>query len=140
MDGARFYQKRISPYASLEISEIKEEPPLGRSKTELGRRCLQETKRLLSSPSLPGAQKVLLAIKGPRFSTDQMATLIESAQSSGLIFYIGGAEGVSPELEKSFGQSISLSPLTFPHQMARIILLEQIYRCFKIINGEPYHK
>ncbi|MBP5291294.1 MAG: 23S rRNA (pseudouridine(1915)-N(3))-methyltransferase RlmH, partial [Lachnospiraceae bacterium] len=101
-----------------------------------------EGQRLLSR--IPdGAYVIALAIEGESMSSVQLARRLESLTSSGeshIVFVIGGSLGLSPEVMGRSDMQLSFSKMTFPHQLMRVILLEQIYRSFRIIRGEPYHK
>ena len=86
---------------------------------------------------------IALAVKGKRLSSEGLADKINALALEGrsdVCFVIGGSLGLSPEVMKRADYSLSFSDMTFPHQMMRVILLEQIYRSFKIIRGETYHK
>jgi 23S rRNA (pseudouridine1915-N3)-methyltransferase len=86
---------------------------------------------------------VALAIEGEAMSSVQLAGRLEALTTAGessLVFIIGGSLGLSPEVLGRADMKLSFSKLTFPHQLMRVILLEQIYRSFRIIRGEPYHK
>ena len=91
----------------------------------------------------PNSQVILLDLKGKQYSSEEFAQKIESIQtysSSTIIFVIGGSLGMSDELLKSYPDKICFSRMTFPHQLIRLFLLEQIFRAFKILNNETYHK
>ena len=91
----------------------------------------------------PAALKVALAIDGKKLHSPGLAAVIEKAGLSGIShiqFIIGGSLGLSEELLRASDKRLSFSDMTFPHQMMRVILLEQIYRAYKITSGEPYHK
>ena len=118
------YLKRLGPHARLTIVEVADEKAMERALTN-------------------GALLIALSIDGKSLSSDSFAKFIQNMAIDGtpyLAFVIGGAEGLSPHILRLCRIKLSLSAMTFPHQLARIILLEQIYRAFKIINNEPYHK
>lgn len=98
----------------------------------------EEAKEILSKLRT-NQQVILLDVKGKSPDSHEFAKIIDSSDSE-ICFIIGGAFGVSEEIKKRADRKISLSPLTFPHMLARIILLEQIYRAKSIIAGHPYHK
>lgn len=98
----------------------------------------EEAKEILSKLRI-NQQVILLDVKGKSPDSHEFAKIIDSSDSE-ICFIIGGAFGVSEEIKKRADRKISLSPLTFPHMLARIILLEQIYRAKSIIAGHPYHK
>lgn len=87
---------------------------------------------------------VTLEIEGRQMTSPDFAKFIEEERATGggrdLVFVIGGSNGLSPQVSKRSNYKLSFSKFTFPHQLMRVILLEQVYRAFKIINGEPYHK
>jgi 23S rRNA (pseudouridine1915-N3)-methyltransferase len=134
--GIDEYADRIKRYASIEFAEAREEKGAAE---EAGR--LRECERL--KKLLPKQGKiVLLDEKGDVMTSPAFASFIAKNRESGiseLAIVIGGAYGFSESFRKEADRIISLSPMTFTHQMVRIFLLEQIYRGFTIINGEPYH-
>ena len=141
-DGISEYVKRISPYASIEISEVqdskvKDNPNLSdinKAKNEEGERVL----KLLKNDYLIG-----LDMNKKEFTSEEFAEFLDKKLVDGgsnISFVIGGSYGLSDALKERCNTSISLSKLTFLHQMTRLILLEQIYRAFKILNNETYHK
>jgi 23S rRNA (pseudouridine1915-N3)-methyltransferase len=86
---------------------------------------------------------LLLDIKGKEISSETLATKIDTYALSGssrLVFIIGGSDGVISEVKQHATERISFGPITLPHNLARVVLLEQLYRAFKISRGEPYHK
>jgi 23S rRNA (pseudouridine1915-N3)-methyltransferase len=135
-DGIGEYAARIKRYTSLEIVEVKEEKGAV-SETMRARECDRLRK------SLPkNAMVLLLDEKGETMSSPRLASFISGCRdtaTSELAFVIGGAYGFTDEFKTEADKVISLSAMTFTHQMVRIFLLEQIYRGFTIINGEPYH-
>ena len=123
------YTKRLSPFADIEIVELAE----GRSVEEEGRTILSKVRGFT----------VLLAIKGEALTSEQLATFINAKQVAGIseiTFVIGGSCGVSREVYDRADFRLSFSTFTFPHQMMRVILLEQIYRAFMINGNREYHK
>ena len=141
-DGINEYLKRISTYSNIEIvevadSKIKDNPnqsDIDKAKKEEGDRVL----KLIKNDYLIG-----LDMNKQEFISEEFAKFIEKKMVEGgssISFVIGGSYGLSDELKKRCNTSISLSKMTFLHQMTRLILLEQIYRAFKILNNETYHK
>lgn len=124
------YCERLSHFVKFEIVELKDAD--------------KETEGKLILEKLNQSQFVcLLDVKGRSVSSHGLATEIEKWQNRGLkevIFIIGGAEGVASEVVERANNSLSLSFLTFTHEMARVVLLEQLYRAFTIIKGFPYQK
>lgn len=128
------YLKRLSHFVKCEILETRDSTKHDSLEIE-GKRILQ----LLNQKSFV----VLLDVAGKQLSSHQLATEIERWQSRSLkevAFIIGGAGGVSPEVAETADFRLSLSFLTFTHEAARVVLLEQLYRAYSIINGFPYQK
>ncbi|MCC8137359.1 MAG: 23S rRNA (pseudouridine(1915)-N(3))-methyltransferase RlmH [Clostridiales bacterium] len=142
-DAIAEYSKRLSRYCRLEIQEVADEKtPDGASEAEECRIKETEGKRLLAG--IRDTDYVIaLAIEGQMPDSVGLARKIEQLAVQGqssLCFVIGGSLGLSNEVMKRADEQISFSRLTFPHQLMRVILLEQIYRSFRITRGEPYHK
>lgn len=136
------YSKRISKYAKLNIIEVKDEKPaqnINESIIEIVKnKEFQEIKKYISSDDYV----IYFDLKGKEYDSLSLAQHVDSLISQGknLTFIIGGSYGFSSEYNNIKNEKIKLSNLTFPHQLARVIVLEQLYRCFKIINNETYHK
>ncbi|MGN0242008.1 MAG: 23S rRNA (pseudouridine(1915)-N(3))-methyltransferase RlmH [Candidatus Weimeria sp.] len=142
-DAIEEYLKRLSRYAKLEIVEVKDEKtPENASEAEETRIKQIEGERLLAR--IPDSACVIaLAIEGEELTSVKLAARLAELAISGksqLAFVIGGSLGLSEEVMKRADYKLSFSRMTFPHQLMRVILLEQIYRSFRIINHEPYHK
>lgn len=142
-EGIAEYEKRLVPYLKLAITEIAEErrgvhANAGEEAQAVGR----EGERILAA--IPdGAFVVALDVRGKEISSEQLAARLHEWQMAGVspvVFVIGGDLGISETVLKRAGLRLSLSPMTFTHQMVRMILLEQIYRACRINSGEPYHK
>ena len=141
-DGINEYLKRISGYSNIEIvevadSKVKDNPnssDIEKAKNEEGERVL----KLLKNDYLIGLDLNKKEQTSEEFAEFLQNKLVEGG--SNISFVIGGSYGLSDALKKRCNTSISLSKLTFLHQMTRLILLEQIYRAFKILNNETYHK
>lgn len=142
-DAIAEYQKRLSRYCTLEIIELQDEKtPDGASealeqqiKDKEGMRILQNIRE--------DAYVIALVIQGKQRSSEQLASHLEQLTVQGkshICFVIGGSLGLSEAVQKRADEHLSFSPMTFPHQLMRVILLEQIYRSFRIIKREPYHK
>lgn len=142
-DAESEYSKRLRSYCRLSISELKESPlPANPSPADEGAVKKTEGKNILSRIK-PSDYVITLEIKGTPLSSDALSQKIEKLAlegSSSLVFVIGGSLGLSEEVSRRADFRLSFSPMTFPHQMIRVILLEQIYRSFKIIRNETYHK
>lgn len=127
------YQKRLSKYTKLEIIELPDYN-YNTVKTKI-----EEGKNILSKISEKD-YVVTLEINGKQFNSLDLSSFIDNNISRNLTFVIGGSNGLSDDVLKRSNYSLSFSKLTFPHQLFRILLLEQIYRSFKILNNETYHK
>lgn len=142
-EAASEYEKRLGRYCKLEIRETADEKtPEGASETEREQILQKEGERI--ARLLPeGAYMVTLEIEGRKFTSEAFAGEIERLGISGVghvVFVIGGSLGLHNSIKERADLSVSFSDMTFPHQLMRVVLLEQIYRAFRIINGEPYHK
>ena len=141
-DALAEYTKRLSGYANINIIEVPDEKaPENLSVGEALIIKEKEGERLLKKIS--GGFVVPLAIEGKELSSEELAELIRKKGVEGtshITFIIGGSLGLSENVMKKGDFSLSFSKMTFPHQLMRIILCEQIYRAFRIIRGEPYHK
>ncbi len=137
------YSKRLQGYCSLSIEELKEEKlPEKASPAQEEQVKEAEGERILKSLR-DKALTVVLDVKGKQLSSEALAARIQDAAVEGqsnIDFVIGGSLGLSPAVLQKADLRLSFSPMTFPHQMMRVILLEQIYRSFKIIKNEAYHK
>ena len=129
------YLQRLSRFVRCEVTEVPD-PPARRNATEI------EGERILNALNQT-TFAVLLEVKGESISSAQLAAKIEDWQNRGtkeVAFIIGGSNGVSPKVAESADISLSLSFLTFTHEMARVVFLEQLYRAYTIIKGFPYQK
>ena len=142
-DAIAEYSKRLSRYAKLEIIEVADEKtPDNASETVETNIKNKEAERLLKYIR-DDAYLITLEIKGKQLTSEELAQKIDTLGVQGtshIIFAIGGSLGPGEEALKPLNYALSFSKMTFPHQLMRVILLEQIYRGFKIIAGEPYHK
>lgn len=142
-DGIEEYTKRISKYAKIDLIHVADEPIAEHpSPKEIEVVKNKEAEKLLKV--LPqGAFKIALNLKGEMLSSIELAekiTNICNYHSSHIVFVIGGSLGLGDELLKKMDYHLCFSKMTFPHQLMKLILLEQIYRAFKINNNEVYHK
>ena len=137
------YAKRLSRYCKLDIIEVADEKtPVEASEHEEELIKAKEGERILKSLK-DDAYVVALAIEGRKLTSPGLAELIDKLGVGGtshIAFVIGGSLGLAPEVMKRADYKLSFSDMTFPHQLMRVILMEQIYRSYRIINGEPYHK
>lgn len=137
------YCKRLKAYCKLEIIELDDEKcPEKLSEKEQEQVREREAKRI--EDKIPKDAFVIpLVIEGKKMSSTALSRSMDRWQTQGkshFCFIIGGSLGLSASLRKSGGQSLSFSDMTFPHNLMRLILVEQIYRSFRISRGEPYHK
>ena len=137
------YSKRLGRYCKLTITELADEKTPDGAGAALERQIKEkEGERILKAIS-DGAYVIALAIEGKSLSSEQLASRIEQLAVQGeshLIFIIGGSLGLDERVLARADEFLSFSAMTFPHQLMRVILLEQIYRSFRIINNAPYHK
>jgi len=139
------YLKRLAPYCKTGITSVRETRlPKGESGAEKEAVRTQEGKELLAAAGKQnGAYIVALDMRGQQKTSEEFVAMIEELPHVGkaaLVFLIGGSLGLSDEVKKKADAVLSFSEMTFPHQLMRIILLEQLYRAQKILRGEPYHK
>ena len=142
-DAIKEYSKRLSRYCKLEIVDVADEKtPDGASELVVSQIKEKEAERM--EKYLPDSAYVIaLAIEGKKLTSEKLAEKIDSLGISGtshLVFLIGGSLGMRDRLLKRADYLLSFSDMTFPHQLMRVILLEQVYRSYRIIHGEPYHK
>ena len=135
------YSKRLSKYCMLSIIELNDEP-IPNNASMADEEKIIEVESLKLQNALPKGCNILLDLQGKEYSSTEFASKIESLQltNSTLNFIIGGSLGTSQGLRNICQERICFSKMTFPHQLMRVFLLEQVYRSFKIINNEKYHK
>ncbi len=141
--GIDEYLKRLSSYAKVEIIEIPDEKaPEELSPSEMEQVKQKEGEKLLSKLS-QDTYVIALAIDGKMKSSEELADTLDKLATYGkskVAFIIGGSLGLSNEVLQRADEKLSFSKMTFPHQLMRLILLEQVYRAFRINRNEPYHK
>ena len=142
-EAAAEYAKRLSRYCKLDIVELPEERlPESPSQAQIDAALEREAAAVRAK--LPaGAVLITLCIEGQLRSSEELARKMDSWSSQGaghLVFLIGGSCGLSPSLKAQAAERLSMSPMTFPHHLARVMLLEQIYRAYQINSGGKYHK
>lgn len=128
-DAASYYIKRLAPYTKIEIVEVREDDPFKEGREILAHLC--------------GGVTVALDEHGESMSSPELASWIRGRiveGCGGINWIIGGPEGLSQDVLNHSDLLLSLSRMTFPYQMARVILLEQLYRAFRIMKNEPYHR
>ena len=142
-EGIKEYSKRLSRYCSLEIIEIDDEKaPENLSDKEMEIVKQKERERILSKVA-QNSYVIALVIEGKQLSSEDLAKKMQDLMIDGqsdVCFIIGGSLGLSDEVIARSNFKLSFSKMTFPHQLMRMILLEQVYRGWRIIKGEPYHK
>lgn len=141
--GIEEYLKRLGSYAKVEVIEVPDEKaPEELSDTEMVQVKQKEGERILAKIG-PDTYVIALAINGKLKSSEELADTLDKLATYGkskIAFVIGGSLGLSDEVLKRADEQLSFSKMTFPHQLMRLILVEQIYRAFRINRGEPYHK
>lgn len=142
-DAILEYSKRLSKYCKLEVIEVADEKtPDNASETVENTIRAKEAERILKYVK-DDAYVITLEIQGKQLTSEELAEKIEKLGVQGtshIIFIIGGSIGLGEEVLKKSDYALSFSKMTFPHQLMRVILLEQVYRSYRIISGEPYHK
>ena len=135
-DAIDEYLKRLKKYTSVEIIELKDEGLVEEQKA-----IQLEGDKILKNIS-PKDYLITLEIEGKEYSSEEFAEKINQIQieNSNIVFVIGGSYGLSKEVKEKSKMHLSFSKMTFPHQLFRVFLLEQIYRAYKILNNESYHK
>jgi 23S rRNA (pseudouridine1915-N3)-methyltransferase len=141
--GMEEFLKRLGPYAKVAVTEVPDEKaPETMSLAEEQQVMHKEGERILAHIK-PDAHVIALAIDGKTWSSEELAAEMDKLATYGkshLVFVIGGSLGLDDAVLKRAEQKLSFSKMTFPHQLMRLILLEQVYRAFRINRGEPYHK
>ncbi|WP_047980165.1 23S rRNA (pseudouridine(1915)-N(3))-methyltransferase RlmH [Ornithinibacillus contaminans] len=141
--GIDEYLKRLTAYAKVDIIEVPDEKaPENMSEAEMTEVKRKEGERILSHIS-PDTYVITLEINGKMLTSEQLSAKMDELATYGkskVAFVIGGSLGISRAVQKRSDFALSFSKMTFPHQVMRLILLEQVYRGFRILRGEPYHK
>lgn len=139
-DGIDEFLKRLTPYASIEVVELS---PIEIKDENLVDKVLEQEGEKILSLIKPQSYVITMEILGKMLSSEELAEKIEFLTNDGvaeIIFVIGSSCGLSPKVSARANFKLSMSKMTFLHQFARLILIEQIYRAFKIIKKETYHK
>ena len=141
-DAVSEYKKRLSQYARVDEVEIKEERIANEdNRAEIDSALSKEADKILAA--IPkDALKIALCVEGKQCSSEELARLVGEGNDRGgkIAFIIGSSYGLSEKVKKECDVRLSFSKLTFPHQLMRVILAEQVYRAFNIIKGTKYHK
>ena len=142
-EAAAEYTKRLSAYCKLQILELPEERlPQDPSRAQI-EAALKKEAEAIRAKLPPSPLLVALCVEGKLRSSEEVAGLLSdfgASSSKHLVFLIGGSYGLDAGLKREADVRLSMSPMTFPHHLARVMLLEQIYRGFKINEGSSYHK
>ena len=135
-DAIDEYNKRIKKYTNIELIEVKDEGLVEESKA-----IFLEAEKIKKHLS-PRDYIITMEIEGKQLTSEEFAEKLNQIQieNSNIVFIIGGSYGLSDEIKQLSKLHLSFSKMTFPHQLFRVLLLEQIYRCYKILNNESYHK
>lgn len=139
LEGINEFLKRMQSFAKMKIVELKEDGNDSNRNVSIEK----ESEDILKTFEKLGGYNILLDIQGKNYSSEEMATEIERLAVNGVStinFVIGGSYGVSQRVRENSQMRLSFSKMTFPHQLMRLILTEQIYRWFSIINNGKYHK
>ncbi len=141
--GINEYLKRLGAYAKVDIIEVPDEKaPEQLSKVEMEQVKDKEGERILAKIN-QDAHVIALAINGKMRTSEELAANLDKLATYGkskIVFVIGGSLGLSDSVMKRANETLSFSKMTFPHQLMRLVLVEQVYRAFRIIRNEPYHK
>lgn len=142
-DGIAEYQKRLGRFCKLEMIELADEKtPDKASEAENQAIMAKESERILGKVA-DREYVIALAIEGQQFPSEKFSQIIEETTVKGfsdITFIIGGSLGLAPEVKKRANLLMSFGKLTLPHQLMKLVLIEQIYRAFMIQQGSPYHK
>ena len=135
-DAIEEYTKRIKKYTNIELIEVKDEGLVEESK------AISLEAEKIKKHLNPRDYIVTMEIEGKQLTSEEFSEKLNQIQieNSNIVFIIGGSYGLSDEIKQLSKLHLSFSKMTFPHQLFRVLLLEQIYRCYKILNNESYHK
>ena len=140
-DAITEYAKRLSKYCKLQIIEVQDEQIPDNLSNKLSENVKEiEGKRILAQ--IKNSYVITLDLKGKQYTSEEFSNKLEKIylNNSSITFIIGGSLGISTDVLEKSNELISFSKMTFPHQLIRVFLLEQIFRAFKIQNNETYHK
>ncbi len=142
-DAVKEYEKRLGRYCKLEIVQVADERTPDGAGEALERQIKEKEGERILAHIRDGAYVIALAIEGKMLDSEELAQKLGQLGVGGVsqvVFVIGGSLGLSGAVLERADYRLSFSKMTFPHQMMRVILLEQVYRGFRILNHEPYHK
>jgi 23S rRNA (pseudouridine1915-N3)-methyltransferase len=137
-DAAAEYERRLARYCTLTVRELREEPIRPGD-----REAAMERERRRVAPLVEGAWLVALDLSGKELASVELADFVREREETApqrTAFVIGGPQGLAPELVRDARTVLSLGRATLPHQLARVVLCEALYRAFTIVRGEPYHR
>lgn len=137
------YQKRISKFATVKFIELKDEPLNYKDSEKLDLKVKEIEGEKICQKLSPSSYNIALDLGGETLDSVELSNKMQDIftyNSSNICFVIGGSLGLSEKVLKTCDYSLCFSKLTFPHQLMKVILLEQVYRSFKILNNETYHK
>ncbi len=141
-EAVKEYEKRLSGFCNVEQINLKEAKlPSDPSEGDIKRALAEEAKAILAAMS-DRSYKIAMCVEGKQFSSEELASKIESAflSANELCFVIGSSHGLDDSVKNAADLRLSVSKMTFPHQLMRVLLLEGVYRCMNIIKGTKYHK
>ena len=142
-DAVSEYAKRLSRFCRLDITELAEERlPEDPSPAQI-EAALSKEAEAIRAKLPPAAMVIALCVEGKTRSSEELARLMADSASQGgshVVFLIGGSFGLHPSVKALAAEKLSMSPMTFPHHLARVMLLEQVYRAYQINAGSKYHK
>ena len=141
-EAVKEYEKRLSGFCNVEQINLKEAKlPSDPSEGDIKRALAEEAKAILAAMS-DRSYKIAMCVEGKQFSSEELAAKLDGvlANTGSICLIIGSSFGLSDEVKRACDLRLSVSKLTFPHQMMRVVLLEMLYRCFGILKGTKYHK
>ena len=141
-DGCDEYVKRARPYYRIKVTELPEEKPMTGNANDERRILESEASRIIKHIDKQHLPVIALAVEGEKLCSEDFATFLENSavRGSGVVILIGGSLGLAESVKQRAEKCLSISDMTFPHQLARLLLLEQIYRAATINNRIKYHK
>ena len=142
-DAIAEYSKRLSRYCKLEIIEVADEKTPDQASEAVEEEIRKKEGERILKQIWEDMYVITLEIRGKKLTSEELAKKIDTLGVQGkshIAFVIGGSIGLGKEVQKRSDLALSFSDMTFPHQLMRVILLEQVYRGYRIIHGEPYHK
>ena len=137
------YSKRLSRYCKLDIIELPDEKTPDNASEKEEAQIKEKERRAILSKIKDNSYVVAMDLKGKQLTSEELSSFVERCGITGnsnIVFVIGGSLGLSDEVIKRADYKLCFSKMTFPHQLFRVMLLEQVYRAFRIMKNEPYHK